>query len=307
MMSISSLVSTLFMFSVLIPTKLWFAPHQPISINIDSKESIKLVLTDFQGKVQTEVPVEQSGPLDIRPLFPSLKTSSGILYAVPKDKDISAFTGTPLVIQTRMEKRTGAPAGQLVTRVEPLRYIEMETSEGKMTMAFYYDSAPNTVSNFLTLGEEGYFDGMLFHRIIKNFVVQGGDPLSADPERAGTGGPGFTINQEFNDRQHVKGILSMARQGDPLEQQGMMPRYEAANSASSQFFICLDYSRTKALDGKYTVFGKVVEGLDTLDKLGSTPTAAGDRPTNPVEIKKVTVKTVTPENNPYFKLFAEQK
>ncbi|MBC7784260.1 MAG: peptidylprolyl isomerase [Burkholderiales bacterium] len=180
----------------------------------------------------------------------------------------------------------------------------METSEGTMTMAFYYDVAPNTSTNFLALAEEGYFDGQVFHRIIKNFVVQGGDPLGRDPARGGTGGPGFMIDAEFNDRQHQKGVLSMARQGDPLEAQGMMPRSDAANSASSQFFICLDYSRTKALDGKYTVFGKVVEGMDVVDKLAGMPTGAGDRPTNPPEIKKVTVRVVTPEKNPYAKLFA---
>jgi len=179
----------------------------------------------------------------------------------------------------------------------------MKTDAGEMTMAFYYDFAPNTIGNWLRLAEEGYFDGQVFHRIIPGFVLQAGDPLSTDPARAGTGGPGFMIDAEFNDRPHQKGVLSMARQGDPLERQGMLPRPEAANSASSQFFICLDYERTKALDGKYTVFGRVINGNDVIDKLAASPTGEADRPTKPPVIEKVSVKTVTPGNNPYDKLF----
>jgi cyclophilin family peptidyl-prolyl cis-trans isomerase len=187
----------------------------------------------------------------------------------------------------------------MVWRVEPLRYVTMETSAGEMTISFFYDVAPNTAANFMRLAEEGFYDGQVFHRIIKDFVVQAGDPLGRDPVRAGSGGPGFMVDAEFNDRQHLRGVLSMARQGDDLERQGLMPRNEFANSASSQFFICLNYERTKFLDSKYTAFGRVVGGIETLEKLESVETGKNDRPVNPPEIKKVTVHTVTPQNNPY--------
>jgi cyclophilin family peptidyl-prolyl cis-trans isomerase len=301
------LASTLFMFSILFPTKLWYAPEQPVTVNVKATAPLSLVLVDFLGRAvdtQADTKVEGEKQVDLKQLFPAAQAGTYILYAVPAGKQLPEFAGTPLVVQIRTDKRPGAQPGPLVFRVEPLRYLSMKTSDGEMTMAFYYDVAPNTVDNFLKLAEEGYFDGQVFHRIVKKFVVQGGDPLGKDPKRAGTGGPGYMIDAEFNDRQHTKGVLSMARQGDPLERQGMMPRSEAANSASSQFFICLDYANTKALDGKYTAFGKVVGGIETIDKLAAHEVGANDRPTNPPEIVKATVKTVTPGNNPYEKLFA---
>src|SRR3989442_8101703 len=105
----------------------------------------------------------------------------------------------------------------MVVRVEPLRYAVMQTAHGPVTMAFYYDIAPNTVSNFLTLSEQGFYDGLTFHRIAPGFVIQGGDPRGD-----GTGGPGYMIDAEFSDpkdsgRSHDAGALSMARSGDPGE------------------------------------------------------------------------------------------
>ena len=299
-----SLLSTLFMFSVLVPAKLWFAPGQPLTIDVKSDAPVTLVMTDFAGKPVTGIssgPV--SGKVDLTKQYPVLPIGTYLLYAVPQGKQLPAFLGTPLVVEERTDTRPGAPGGLLVTRVEPLRYAVLSTDAGDMTMAFYYDSAPNTVNNFLTLAGEGFFDGIAFHRIIAGFVLQAGDPLSLDPERAGSGGPGFTINPEFNGRPHERGVLSMARQGDAGERQGNPPGYEAANSASSQFFICLDYARTRALDRKYTAFGKMVDGDATMEKLAATPTQQpGDRPVNPPVIKSVTVKTVTPGDNPYEKL-----
>jgi len=122
----------------------------------------------------------------------------------------------------------------MVTKVEPLRYVMMTTKQGPIKMAFYYDVAPNTVNSFLTLSEQGYFNGLLFHRIVKDFVIQGGDPKGD-----GSGGPGYNLEAEFNDRLHTEGVLSMARASEP-------------NSAGSQFFICLDYGHTKSLDHQYT-------------------------------------------------------
>ncbi len=303
------ITSTLFLFSVLFPTKLWFQPDQPVLIDVRNTAPVKLELVEFRGREydsQADRNVDAPRQVDLKQLFPAMQTGTYILYAVPKDKELPEFVGTPLVVQVRTDKRVGAAPGPLVVRVEPLRYVTMETSDGTMTMAFYYDVAPNTVENFLRLSEEGYYDGQIFHRIVKDFVIQGGDPVGRDAKRGGSGGPGYMIDAEFNDRQHKKGVLSMARQGDQIEQQGMMPRSDFANSASSQFFICLNYERTRALDKKYTVFGRVIGGDDVIDKIAAHEVGPRDRPINPPEMKSVKVHPVTPDNNPYFKLFIDE-
>ena len=136
----------------------------------------------------------------------------------------------------------------------------IKTSEGDMVVEFWSDVAPKTVENFETLAKKGFYDGTAFHRIVKGFMIQGGDPLTKDTNAApgsfGTGGPGYTVNAEFNDHPHVRGVLSMARSQDP-------------NSAGSQFFICL--APAPALDHQYTAFGHLIKGDDVLGKLGDTP------------------------------------
>src|SRR5437867_8463617 len=130
----------------------------------------------------------------------------------------------------------------------------IKTAYGDMVIEFWPDVAPKTVENFKKLGKQGFYDGTAFHRIIKGFMIQGGDPLTKDPaaaDRWGTGDPGYKINAEFNDRPHVRGVISMARGGDP-------------NSAGSQFFICL--ADASSLNGKYTAFGKLIKGDDVLGK-----------------------------------------
>ena len=129
-----------------------------------------------------------------------------------------------------------------------------------MVIRFWPDVAPKTVENFKKLAKEGYYDGTAFHRIVKGFMIQGGDPLTKDPTaraRWGTGGPGYQIKAEFNKRPHVRGVLSMARSQNP-------------DSAGSQVFICLEPA--PSLDGKYTAFGKLVKGEDVLVKIGDIPT-----------------------------------
>jgi peptidyl-prolyl cis-trans isomerase B (cyclophilin B) len=136
------------------------------------------------------------------------------------------------------------------------------TSAGEMVIEFWPDVAPKTVENFKKLAQEGFYDGTAFHRIIKGFMVQGGDPLTKDPdaeERWGTGGPGHRVKAEFNEHPHVRGVVSMARS-------------QAPDSAGSQFFICLGDARF--LDRQYTAFGKVIKGDDVLGKLGDSPTKA---------------------------------
>lgn len=305
----SIIASTIMLFSVIFPSKLWFSPDQKMMVAVKNADPIKLVITDFQGSViKTSDEITGEKQVDLRELFPQAASGAYIVYAVPKDKQLPDFVGTPLVVNFLEEKRAGAPQGLDVIKVEPLRYAVMSTDAGDMTMAFYYDVAPNTVNNFLTLCEQGFYDDQVFHRIVKGFVIQGGDPLGRVEGRAGTGGPGYTIPQEFNDRQHLEGVLSMARQGDAGERMGNMPGPVAANSASSQFFICLDYKSTRALDKKYTAFGKVTDGMDAFRKIGAVPAdPESGKPSVQQNIKKVTVKVVEPGKNPYAKLFTDSK
>ena len=147
----------------------------------------------------------------------------------------------------------------------------METTKGRMVIEFWPTEAPATVSNFKKLARQGFFDGTGFHRIIKGFMIQGGDPNSKNPNASnlGTGGPGYTIADEFNSHAHVKGVLSMANTGTP-------------NSAGSQFFIM--HGTAPSLDGHYTAFGHLIAGMDVLDKIANSQT--GPNPSMPGENSK---------------------
>jgi len=138
------------------------------------------------------------------------------------------------------------------------------TTLGDMTIEFWPEAAPKTVENFKTLARKGFYDGTSFHRIMKGFMIQGGDPLSKtnNNPNIGKGGPGYTINAEFNNHPHVRGVISMARAQDP-------------NSAGSQFFICL--AEAKSLDGQYTAFGRLIKGDDVLGKIGDVPVGPSGR------------------------------
>ena len=145
---------------------------------------------------------------------------------------------------------------------------KIQTKFGDIIFEFFPDAAPKTVENFKKLASSGFYDGVLFHRIVPGFVIQGGDPLTksvADKKRWGTGGPGWTLKAEFNQNVHSRGALSMARSQDP-------------NSAGSQFFIVL--KDAKFLDGQYTVFGKVTSGMDVVDNIAALKTDAMDAPTD---------------------------
>lgn len=159
----------------------------------------------------------------------------------------------------------------------PIVTIEME--DGKKIIAeLYPDKAPNTVNNFIDLVKSGFYDGIIFHRVINGFMIQGGDPAGV-----GTGGPGYTIKGEFalngfnqNDIKHTRGVLSMARAMNP-------------NSAGSQFFIM--HQNAAHLDGQYAAFGKVIEGMDVVDSIAAVKTDWNDKPKIPQVMKKVTVET----------------
>jgi peptidyl-prolyl cis-trans isomerase B (cyclophilin B) len=288
------------LFSVLVPTKLWYAPNQPLNVQIKTEQPLSLILTGFDGKridPRGATDIAASTTVDIREMYPAvMNPGTYVLFAVPRGQGPADFVGTPVVVEVMADKRPGAPAGPMVIRMEPLRYAVMTTEAGPITIALYFDVAPNTAESFLRLSSQGFFDGVTFHRIVPDFVIQGGDPRGD-----GTGGPGYNIDAEFNDRPHEEGALSMARNGDPNEGPGVMPRPEFANSAGSQFFICLNYAHTRQLDRRYTCFGKVVEGMDAVKKIAATPIADPNsgRPVNPQVIQKVEVFSVTPGKNPY--------
>jgi|GEM_PF-77034 len=147
----------------------------------------------------------------------------------------------------------------------------IKTTEGDMVISFWTDAAPKTVANFKTLANKGFYDGTAFHRVIKGFMIQGGDPNTKDPANEahwGEGGPGYTIPAEFNDHSHVRGVISMARTQDP-------------NSAGSQFFIC--HGNPTNLDHQYTTFGKLIKGDDVLEKIATTATKALDATGRPID------------------------
>jgi cyclophilin family peptidyl-prolyl cis-trans isomerase len=149
--------------------------------------------------------------------------------------------------------------------------VLLDTSAGPIRLALDATDAPGHVRNMVALAESGFYDGVVFHRVIKGFMIQGGCP-----EGTGTGGPGYKIKAEFNKAPHEPGVLSMARTNDP-------------NSAGSQFFICLE--RVPHLDNQYTVFGKTADAasLDVVKAIGNVATGGQDRPLTPVVIKKATV------------------
>ncbi len=158
----------------------------------------------------------------------------------------------------------------------PIVTIEMENGD-VIKAELYPETAPNTVNNFISLVQRGFYDGIIFHRVIRGFMIQGGDP-----QGIGTGGPGYSIKGEFsgngfqNDLAHTPGVLSMAR--------SMMP-----DSAGSQFFIM--HETSPHLDGQYAAFGKVIEGMDAVNRIAETATDFRDKPLEPQVMKKVTVET----------------
>ena len=162
---------------------------------------------------------------------------------------------------------------------EEIAVIEVKDL-GTITLEFYPSRAPNHVEKFKKLAREGFYDGTKFHRIIPGFMIQGGDPNTKgdDVQTWGTGGPGYEIDGEFNDAPHLRGTLSMARSQDP-------------NSAGSQFFICVD--RSSFLDGQYTVFGKVLEGMDVVDELVNSARDGNDRPNEDVVVESIRIESAS--------------
>ena len=166
-------------------------------------------------------------------------------------------------------KETPKPAAKEVAVIK--------TSEGEMVLEFYPEVAPNHVENFKKLAKKGFYDGTAFHRVMKGFMIQGGDPNTKDEAKKdswGQGGPGYTIKAEFNKKPHVRGTLSAARTSDP-------------DSAGCQFFIC--HGAPSFLNGQYTVFGQLIKGDDVLEKIATTPTESPDRPIKRVNIESIKI------------------
>ena len=161
----------------------------------------------------------------------------------------------------------------LLTAVVSAQEIAViETKFGKIEMEFFEDKAPGHVKNFKDLAKKGFYDGTIFHRVIPGFMIQGGDPNTKSDDRAthGMGGPGYSIQAEFNDTPHKRGVLSMARSQNP-------------NSAGSQFFIVV--KKSSFLDGKYTAFGKVLSGMAVADQIVNAPRDKRDNPDERIEMK----------------------
>jgi peptidyl-prolyl cis-trans isomerase B (cyclophilin B) len=186
-----------------------------------------------------------------------------------------AFVAAPVQSEEKKEeKKDTAPVS------EPKEVAVFKTSEGEMVAEFWPDVAPNTVENFKKLAKSGFYDGTAFHRILKGFMAQGGDPLTKNPSKEaawGTGDPGYKIKAEFNKKLHVRGVLSMARSTDP-------------DSAGSQFFIC--FAPASQLDGKYTAFGKIIKGDDVLDKLANVPVTRNSAGENSKPVNRVALESV---------------
>lgn len=179
--------------------------------------------------------------------------------------------------------KKAAPEEDTMNAQNPIATITMEDG-GVIKLELYPEIAPNTVKNFIHLANSGFYDGVIFHRVIEGFMIQGGDP-----DGRGTGGPGYRIKGEFsnnnhkNELSHERGVISMARQGNPY-----FPA-SAYNTAGSQFFIM--HADSDFLDGDYAAFGKVIEGMDVVDRIATTETDGSDRPLETQTMQNVRVDT----------------
>lgn len=333
----NSVVSAVMMLLlVMAPVKPYVKPGEPVEVRFaQSQNEQAQKMTRTLGFKALEVPeLFQNAPAgevvtaDGKPLFQAYRLSNGSVTALEAKNvkvdasegsvDIAAFypqiresgsyilvwkTSTPLVINTlsnpgftrdmldsipedqkaKLSKEVMAQFEPVAIHIVPLEYATISTDKGEIKATFAYDVASHTVENFISLAEQKYYDGTVFHRIIKGFMIQGGDSLGTTAERAGTGGPGYGVVQEFSKKPHVRGVLSMARSSDP-------------DSAGGQFFIM--HATKPHLNGSYTAFGQVVEGMDVVDKLAETPVTddnGSTKPENRPMIKSIRILPATAE------------
>jgi peptidyl-prolyl cis-trans isomerase B (cyclophilin B) len=198
--------------------------------------------------------------------------SAATATTVSETTETTATTAT----ETAATTDTKPPAAQEKTMSTESKIAELHTTAGEIDIRFFPDVAPNHVKNFIELAQKGFYNGTKFHRVIPGFMIQGGDPnsISGDPATWGTGGASSHVNAEFNSVSHKRGIVSMARSGNP-------------NSASSQFFIMV--GDAPHLNGQYSAFGQVTKGMDVADAIVNAP-KMGERPANAVSITKIVIR-----------------
>ena len=183
---------------------------------------------------------------------------------------IAVILGLSVFNCKKKENQTTKPEGDKQNMNE---VAVIQTKHGKIVFKFFPELAPKHVENFKKLAREGFYNKTIFHRVIPNFMIQGGDPNTKDltkKESYGTGGPGYAIAAEFSDKHHTRGIISAARSADP-------------NSAGSQFFICV--ADSPWLDRQYSVFGEVIEGMDVVDKIVNEKKDSRDNPLERIEMQ----------------------
>jgi peptidyl-prolyl cis-trans isomerase B (cyclophilin B) len=259
--------------------------NRPLMVDIENADGLRWMTAD--GTVAQEVAVE-AGRIDLAETFDGLWDIRQVTYAQPTlggEPIGSALVLQPLLsvsrarfdqAQAKVVFQQRGPVVMSGFRVYPERLAVLETSMGDITMRFRPDQAPNTVWNFLSLAEGGFYRDIEMHRIIKEFVIQAGDPTGV-----GNGGPGYNFDLEDSKLLHDFGVLSMARTNDP-------------DTNGSQFFICLSRDRTYYLDGNYTAFGEMYDGADVIRAIGSVETAAGDRPAEKVTLERVDLVPAPP-------------
>jgi peptidyl-prolyl cis-trans isomerase B (cyclophilin B) len=245
-----------------------------------------------EQKLTGAAAVNADGTVDLSAALPKLK-EGGTFFLVWKD-------APPLVIETLynpgrgpkelakiksqidqlppdQQKQALASYAPVVTHMEMAMYAVITTDKGVIKARFAYDAAPHTIDNFVTLARQGFYDGSAFHRIISGFMIQGGDAWANVEGSAGMGGPGYQVMHEFSDKKHVRGVLSMARSSE-------------VDSAGSQFFIM--HGANANLDGSYSAFGDVFEGMDVVDAIAKTPTSDSNGTVRGPKPKIVSVRIV---------------
>jgi peptidyl-prolyl cis-trans isomerase B (cyclophilin B) len=195
---------------------------------------------------------------------------SGRIKAGPSPTGETRDRGQETASHPGAEQYLASEEGRRIVEQYKDKLALIETNFGTIKFGFYPEDAPRTVENFVQLAEKQFYNGSPFHRIVKDFVIQTGSP-----DGSPGGGPGYTIPAEFSERKHVEGTVAMARKSEP-------------DSAGSQFYICV--KPTPHLDGKYTVFGQVVEGMDVVNKIAETQTDAGNRPLERVVMESVRIE-----------------
>ena len=267
-----------------------------LSLQVDAEAQLPgdvLTATKLKVKVDDQAPTSIDQPGKGGTVALAAGTRIERVLSFPATRFVPSSDG--LSVATVVVEWDGLPGASCMFKVAPdtskvdLAALDLEktqvvlvTNYGEMRLSFRHDKAPKHVENFLKLCKERFYDGTKFHRVIRDFMIQGGDPNSKDdskPETWGSGGPGYTLNLEASDLRHLRGTLSMARTNDP-------------NSAGSGFFIM--HKDNPGLDGQYSAFGNLVEGMDTLDRIATTLVGGPQRstPVQPVILHEAIVLPV---------------